>query len=228
MLAGHYAPALALHARLPRAPLWSLFLAVQAVDVAFFALALVGVERSEYDPQALPRFKVTSGVITHSLVTTPLWGLLALALGWRARGAAVGLGLALAVVSHWPLDLVVHAPDLPLGLSQEPAVGLSLWCYPPWSLVLELLLLAGGWGLLRRGLLPRPRRHLDLLFATLAGIQLVTDLAMPLPSSPQATALSALGLYGGLALLAWRVDVARARASDGGPPPRAGAPAPPL
>lgn len=221
MLTGHYAPALLLRRLAPRAPLWSLFLGAQAVDVAFFLLSLGGVERSTFDPRALPKIRVTQGVVTHSLTTTPLWGLAALALGWAWRGPRVGLALALAVVSHWPLDLVVHAPDLPLGLTQEPAVGLGLWCYPPWSLVLELVLLGASWALLRGTLEPAPRRHLDLLLATLVGIQLVTDLAMPPPAAPAVTALSALGLYLGLALLAWRVDRALVRA--GPPPPPASA-----
>ena len=41
MLAGHYGPALAMKARFPRVPLWSLFVAVQAVDIAFFIFAML-------------------------------------------------------------------------------------------------------------------------------------------------------------------------------------------
>lgn len=187
--------------------------------MAFFVLSLGGIERSTFDPRGLPKFRVTQGVVTHSLATTPLWGLAALALGWAWRGPRVGLALALAVTSHWPLDLVVHTPDLPLGLRQEPAVGLGLWCYPPWSLVLELALLGLSWALLRGTLAGSPRRHLDLLCATLVGIQLVTDLAMPPPAAPAVMALCALGLYLGLALLASRVDREIDRVGAAGPSP---------
>jgi hypothetical protein len=35
--------------------------------------------------------------------------------------------LALLVVSHWPLDAVVHRPDLPLAPGESALIGLGLW-----------------------------------------------------------------------------------------------------
>jgi len=56
---------------------------------------------------------------------------------------------ALAVFSHWVLDLVVHRPDLPLYHNARK-VGLRLWNYPLIAFALEAALLVGG--ILRRKL----------------------------------------------------------------------------
>ena len=211
MLTGHYAPALLLRRAFPGAPLWTLFLAAQAVDVGFFSLSLLGIESARVDPAALPRITVTSGVWTHSLLLTPAHGLLALVLGRALSSWRLGAALALGVVSHWGLDLLVHAPDLPLGLTQEPAVGLGLWTHPPWATLLELALVAGSWAVLRPALPARARRRGDELALGLLGLQLLADLVVPPPTSAVRVAISAQLLYAGLAAAAWRVDRAAAR-----------------
>ena len=128
MFVGHYAPALALRARYPEAPLWALFLAVQAVDVAFFVLVPLGVEHMALDPSQ-PGFlalRLTYLPWSHSLALTLAYGVL-VALAFRARGhARLGVALALAVCSHWVCDLLVHTPDLPLAPG-APSVGFGLW-----------------------------------------------------------------------------------------------------
>ena len=52
MMTGHYAPAYALKSRFPETPLWQLFLGVQALDVMFFVLVPLGIERVVLDPTA--------------------------------------------------------------------------------------------------------------------------------------------------------------------------------
>lgn len=218
MLVGHYAPALLLRARAHSGagalPLWALFLAAQAVDVGFFLLGFVGVEAARITPGARPVLEVTSGVYTHSLPSAlALGGLCALvgALSGRARAGAV---IGVAVASHWVLDLVVHVPDLPLGLTQDTAVGLGLWRYPVWSMLLELGLLAGSWVVLRPRLAQASaRRAGDQLVVALAALQLLSDHVVPTPTSMTALGVSALALYAGCCALAWRVDRA-----EGGPP----------
>jgi len=41
-----------------------------------------------------------------------------------------GLLIGAAVFWHWPLDLVVHRPGLPLS-DNAASVGFGLWDYPP-------------------------------------------------------------------------------------------------
>ena len=50
MFVGHYSASFALKAAKPRVPLWVLFIAVQAVDVGWGTLMLLGVEKANYVP----------------------------------------------------------------------------------------------------------------------------------------------------------------------------------
>ena len=144
MFIGHYAPAL-VAASFPRAPrLGALFVAAQLVDLAFFTFALLGVEHFRLTPEAT----VTNALdlydlpYTHSLLGT-LGFAAAWALGTRLLGGghrAAWLGAAV-VASHWPLDWLVHAPDLTL-LGAGPRHGLALWNWPLIEMPLELGLVA--------------------------------------------------------------------------------------
>jgi hypothetical protein len=55
----------------------------------------------------------------------------------------VSLLVALAVLSHWILDWLVHRPDLPL-YDNAHKMGLALWNYPLAALVLETGIYFGG------------------------------------------------------------------------------------
>lgn len=148
MFIGHYAPALVAAAH-PRSPgLGLLFVAGQLVDFGFFGLALLGVEN----------FRITPGITTmvpldlydmpytHSLLGGAFWALGFAALIWLLTRSRTGAVLAGAVVlSHWFLDLLVHAPDLTLAGS-PPKLGLGLWNYPLVEMPLELLLTFGALG----------------------------------------------------------------------------------
>jgi hypothetical protein len=213
VLVGHYAPALALKRLEPRAPLGALFFAAQAVDVAFFLLSFVGLEGLRVEPGGHPAVVVTAGTWTHSLLVTPLWALAGAALGFRLGGARVGAAIGAAVASHWALDFLVHVPDLPLGLTQEPAVGLGLWAHPPWALVLELALVAASTAFLLPSLPERARSRTLRLAAALVGVQLLSDLVVPLPSSTVGIGLSALATYLVFTLLAFGVDRAAPEAT---------------
>lgn len=207
MFVGHYAPALLLRARVPDAPLWALFLAVQLVDLGFFVLSFAGVERFVDRPGEHPPFEVTSGVVTHSLATTPLWALAAFAAGAACWGRRVGAALAVATASHWLLDLIVHVPDLPLGFTQQPAVGLGLWRRPMASFVLELTLLGASYLLLRPRLAAHARRRADPVVGLLALVQgLYHFQLVPLPPSQALMALGALAGFVLLALVAWAIE----------------------
>src|SRR5437879_11558326 len=78
---------------------------------------------------------------THSLVAALLWSLGAYVAyrAIRAFGAShrAALLVALAVFSHWVLDLVVHRPDLPL-YDNVAKVGLGRWNYPAPAFLLEV------------------------------------------------------------------------------------------
>lgn len=218
MFIGHYAPALvaAVHPRSPR--LGKLFVAAQLVDIAFFSFALLGVERFRLVPQAT----VTNALdlyfmpYTHSLIGTlafaAVWALGTRIAGGGHRTAWLG---AAVVASHWPLDWLVHAPDLTL-LGAGPRHGLALWNWPLVEMPLELGLIAlalvlygsrshaRGWG----GTASLLVLALALLIAQLVNWLTPQPEAMIDPP-PASTSLLALAAFVLLAAMARWVDATR-------------------
>jgi membrane-bound metal-dependent hydrolase YbcI (DUF457 family) len=93
---------------------------------------------------------------THSLLSALVWAAVAYILFWVFPGKEkinknrVALVIALAVFSHWVLDLLVHTPDLPLLGDSSPKLGLGLWNNALVTFALEgALLVAGVWLYLR-------------------------------------------------------------------------------
>jgi len=208
MLAGHYAAAYALKAARPAVPLWALFVAVQAVDVVFFVLALTGVEtlavnHGEDGPLAMNLVHIP---FTHSLALNLAYAAGLIAAGLLAKRTVLGMVLAAALVSHWSLDLFVHLRDLPLTMAATTKVGMGLWRYPVPALMLEVGLVLMAYAMLRRGLSPGPaRRWADSGAVLLVAIQLAYVLG-PAPTTVLQMALAAEAIYVVMAVLAYQVD----------------------
>jgi hypothetical protein len=132
--------------------LGTLFLAVQLADLLWGAFLLLGWERARIVPgyTAVTPIEFLSYPISHSLVAAFAWGVVAAALyySWPTRDIArhwqASALVGLAVFSHYPLDLLVHVPDLPLTGQDSPKLGLGLWNYPTATTLAELLVLAAG------------------------------------------------------------------------------------
>ena len=154
MYVGHYAASLALKRFEKRASLGVLFLAVQLVDIIFFPLVLLGVERLnivENFTQST-HFELEYMPYTHSLVAFLVWSGLAYALfRWViVKSRTVALVVGLAVMSHWLLDVIVHTPDMPIWSDASLKLGFGLWNNAVVTYALEaILLLAGLWLYLR-------------------------------------------------------------------------------
>lgn len=216
MFVGHYAAALAARAVEPRAPLWSYVLGCQAIDIAWSALVLAGVEKASVDP-TLPGSSLVLSYMpyTHGLPTALLWsvavgaGLMLLLKAPRRVGVILGL----VVFSHWIFDLIVHRPDLPL-LWDGPMVGFGLWNNPLPEQVLELGLLglagaAWGW---RRGQEGRGWKPL-LSFLTFLLLLQVVPMLSPLGEGRLSLGGSPLVAYLVTCVAAWMAEpsVARSR-----------------
>ena len=148
MYVGHYAVSLALKKFEKRASLGVLFLAVQFVDILFFPLVVLGFERMnlvENFTQST-HFELVYMPYSHSLVAALLWSALAYALfRWLiVQNNSVALVVALAVFSHWLLDLIVHTPDLPLLGDTSLKLGFGLWNNAIATYVLEAILLVSA------------------------------------------------------------------------------------
>lgn len=195
MLAGHYAPAFLLKRMAPEVPLWALCVGVQAVDIGYMLLVLANVESATVDNARLPKFIVSHGVWTHSLLMTVVYGVACVVTGWAMGHRRLGMIAAIAVTSHWVGDLFVHVPDLPLGFSDKPAVGLGLWTMPLAATLTECVLVAITAG-----------RRYWILGATLIVLQVANDFVLPMDTNMHLLAVKALALYGGVAFGAWHAD----------------------
>src|SRR5262245_8523963 len=167
MLVGHYGPAFVLKSAEKTIPLWVLFVAVQWMDVLWAGLVGLGIERF----RVVPGFTATNALelyympITHSLPGSVLLSLLlgaVVAAFYPANRGRVLLVVALAVFSHWLIDLIVHVPDLPLW-DDRYKVGFGLWNYFWIALALEFAILIGGaWYYMRIVPSARPRGDVAL------------------------------------------------------------------
>ena len=154
MFVGHYAASLALKSVEKTASLGLLFLAVQFVDILFFPLVLLGVERMNIieNYTASTHFELVFMPFTHSLVASFLWAGLVYAIirlipsKLVVKKRSIALVVSAGVLSHWFFDLIVHTPDLPLLGDHSLKLGFGLWNNAMATYVLEaVLLIAGLW-----------------------------------------------------------------------------------
>ncbi|HYF38221.1 MAG TPA: hypothetical protein VD930_00940 [Gemmatimonadales bacterium] len=152
MFLGHYGVALALKRAEPKVSLGTLFLSVQLADLLWGVFLLLGWERARIIPGYTPvtPLEFLYYPISHSLIAAILWGVAAAALyySWPTRDTArhwqAAALVGFAVFSHYPLDVLVHVPDLPLAGEDSPRFGLGLWNYPAATMAAELLVLLAG------------------------------------------------------------------------------------
>lgn len=209
MFVGHYGVSFAIKRVAPTIPLWGLFFAVQLLDVIWAPFVLLGIEKVRIVPgiTASNPLDLYYMPYTHSLPAAVLWAGAALVLSRllvaRDRARTVGLLVALAVFSHWLLDLVVHRPDLPL-YDDTFKVGLGLWNVPGLAFGLEAALLFGGIGLYL-GTAGASRLGMPVFGLVMLAIQAYVFFGPP-PVSDQAAALTALAAYVVFAVVAKRLE----------------------
>ena len=202
MFIGHYGVGFFAKALRRDIPLWVLFIAVQLIDVFWACFVMLGVERVRIVPgiTATNPLDLYYMPYTHSLVGV---------LGWSAAGFAAyrlfsrspfasraALLVALAVLSHWFLDLIVHRPDLPL-YDDAAKVGLGLWNLPALSFLLEAALLFGGIYVYARSADPfyARKRTRMLIFGAVMAVGQIGVFFGPPPPSPAALAITGLAIY---------------------------------
>jgi hypothetical protein len=188
MFIGHFGVGLAAKPAARPASLGLLFLAAQWLDLLWPLLLQLGLERVALAaPGSGPIPLVFEHYpISHSLLAAVAWGVLFALVSWAARrNGRVALVLGLCVVSHWVLDLVVHAPDLPLAPGGDHRVGLGLWQQAEIGLAVELALFALGVALYLRATRARDRIGVVAFWALIAFllvIQLANAFGPPPPS----------------------------------------------
>ena len=212
MFIGHYSAALIAAANRDAPKLGVLFVAAQLVDIGFFGFILSGVEAMRIVPgtTVMNPMDLYHMPYTHSLVGSFVWAA-GFALLLRLMGASWRAGFigALVVLSHWFLDLIVHAPDLTLA-GIPPKLGLGLWNYPMIEMPLEMGLTAGALWLYLKSTHPIGKSFaVPALILYLGAVQAFNWFAPPPTSLDPSVPISALVAYGLAVLLA--VWVARGR-----------------
>ncbi len=187
MFASHFAVGFAAKRLAPTASLGTLFLAAQFIDLLWPTFLLAGIEDVRIVPGATATtpLEFTHYPYSHSLLAALAWAVvLGVAYRLARRDTRGALVVGAAVASHWFLDLLVHAPDLPLSPGGGPVLGLGLWNWPVVALGLEAGLLAAGVALYVRATRPIDRIGtwaLAGLVAALATIQLANVFGTPPP-----------------------------------------------
>jgi len=216
MFIGHYAAGLALKSVEKKASLGLLFIAVQFVDILFFPLVLLGIERLSVIPNYTEstHFNLEYMPYTHSLLASFIWaGLIFVGFKLFTKKNSVALVMALAVLSHWFLDLIVHTPDLPLWNDASLKLGLGLWNHVVLSYLLEaVLLFTGVWLYMKKTTATTTvGKYGIIVFAIVMLIANSANLFGPPPGDSKLTlAITGLSGYFVFAVVAFWLDKKRA------------------
>lgn len=147
MFVGHAALALMAKPAAPRTSLATLFAATFGLDLLWPIFSLMGIEWFQVAPgiTAFTPLDFQHYPWSHSLMMALVWGVLAAFVMARVTGRGRdGAIVGALVASHWPLDAIVHRPDLPLWPGPSPLVGLGLWHSVAGTILVEGLLWGAG------------------------------------------------------------------------------------
>ena len=216
MFLGHYGVAFALKRAEPKLSLGTLFVAAELLDLLWGIFVLLGWEHARIVPgnTAVTPLEFWDYPISHSLIGALAWSIVAAACyySWPTRDttrhwqAAALVGLA--VFLHYPLDVLVHLPDLPITGNDSAKLGLGLWNHPVATMVAELLVFGLGLAVylaLRSKRYPVRSGRLAILVIVLLGTYFASIYG-PLPPNMTAVAVSDIGFILVVAALAAWAD----------------------
>jgi len=187
MFIGHFAVGFASKRFAPRTNVATLIAAAIFLDILWPIFVLLGWEQVRIDPgnTRFTPLEFLSYPWSHSLLMSLLWAsafalIYHAATRYRAGSVAVWIG----VNSHWILDWISHAPDMPIYPS-GPRLGLGLWNSIPGTMIVELLMFAVGVGLYVHTTRARDRvgRYALLGYVILLLLAYVSDRFSDPPSS---------------------------------------------
>ena len=206
MFIGHAAVALAAKPLAPRASLGVLIAAAFWLDLVWPVLVLAGIERVEIAPgdTAFTPLRFVHYPWTHSLAAALAWGVFIALACWRLAGGVRGaVVLGALVFSHWPLDALVHRPDLPLWPGGETMVGLGLWNSVPATLAIECAMFAAAVAIYVRSSPARDRIGAYAFWSLIGFLALAYTGNVFGPPPPSVSAIAYVGLAGGVLFAVW-------------------------
>lgn len=200
MFIGHFAVAFAAKRAAPTVSLGTLFIACELVDLLWPFLLFAGLETVVITP-GITRFTPLDFQHypwSHSLLMGAVWALAFGALYFaRRRNWIAAAVVALAVLSHWFLDAVVHRPDLPLAPGSDLKIGFALWNSVTGTLLLEGALFVAGVRFYLAGSQAVDRTGHYALYGLLVLLLVAYVAAAFGPLPPSAAAIAWTGILGG-------------------------------
>jgi hypothetical protein len=218
MFIGHYAVGFASQRLAPRTPLAWLIAAPLFLDLLWPIFLVLGWESVAIAPgyTRVTPLDLHDYPWSHSLAAGVVWSLVFagvyLAIPRHRddrRGAAV---LGAGVFSHWILDWVTHAPDIPLWPGSHTLVGLGLWNSLPGTLLVEVSLFVAGVALYATATRPLRRAGQASLWSLVAFLSVVYVSAIFGPPPPNVTVLQVMALFSWI-LVPWAMWIDRSRAA---------------
>jgi hypothetical protein len=205
MFAGHIGAALAIGRAEPRVNVGVFIAAALLLDLLLWVFVLLGWEAVSIPADFADTHQaVFTFPYSHGLLASLFWSALAAvfvvfiysSIGkWRVAAL-----VAIAVLSHWALDAIVHRPELPLLGPASRSVGVGLWNHMRAALGLEAtIVIAGLWIYIPGAALTRAR-SLALVALTLLTL-VFTAAGMTLAPAPPSAAAMAGGSLATLALV---------------------------
>ena len=146
MFIGHFAVGFAAKKLAPRASLAALLLAAIFADVLWPILIAMRSERVRIVPgnTVMTPLEFLNYPWSHSLLMLAIWGaLLGAYFRKRKDGGRSTVVIAALVMSHWVLDWITHAPDMPLYPGSK-TYGLELWNNVPATMAVEIVMFVVG------------------------------------------------------------------------------------
>ena len=205
MFVGHLSLALAAKRWEPNVNLGWFMAGATALDLVWPFFVLAGVEKVSIAPGATEFTPLIfeSYPWSHSLAMTFVWGLLLVGLARIAKvSAAAWTLLAALVLSHWALDAISHAPDMPLWPGNGPKLGLGLWNSIPLTFAVEGAMWIAGIFFYMQSLAQRNRRP-GWWFWSFVIVCTVMFASLPYTAPPPSVQAIGLGGLIGWIVLPW-------------------------
>jgi hypothetical protein len=206
MFVGHLALGFAAKRVTPRVSLAVLLTASQVADVLWPLFLALGLEQVRIDPgnTAFTPLDFVSYPWSHSLVMLIVWGVAFGAIYRMATGrnGRIFIVLAALVVSHWLLDWITHAPDMPI-YPGGATYGLGMWNSVALTMIVEGIMFAAGLWIYMR--ITRARDAIGRWgFAALIALLVVVYAANAMSSPPPSVNAIIVGASIGAAIMtAW-------------------------
>jgi len=213
MFVGHYAVSLAIKKIEPKLNLGWTFLAVMLLDALLGFFVLFGIEKitipSNYQELHYLTFEFP---FSHGLVAALVYSGLSFAIikwFWRGNANAIKVAslMAVAVFSHFLLDVIVHIPELPLLGNDSLKIGFGLWNNLWVALGLEVVITIVGLIIFFKA---NPHRRAKIGIPILIGLLTLFTVGgqafSPAPSNVAGPAISWVVMTFIIALIAFWID----------------------